>query len=70
MIGRKNGGDGRNTTKAQKADMMAITKVIYQGWIYFLMSLNQEKPCLVVGLFFNELEPCDNIAHESSGSFF
>ena len=70
MIGQKNGGDGRNTTKAQKANMMAITKVIYRGWIHFLTSLNREKPCSVVGFFFNELEPCDKIYHESVGSFF
>ena len=37
---KESGGDGRNTTKAQKVDSSAITKVIYLGWIHFLTSLN------------------------------
>ena len=40
MIGQKNGGDGKNTTKVQKTDRMAITKVIYRRWVHFLTSLN------------------------------
>ena len=40
MIGQKDGGDGRNTTKAQKADSMAITNVIYGRRVHFLTSLN------------------------------
>ena len=45
MIDQKNGGDGKNTTKVQKDDSRAITKVIYRGWIHFLMILNWEKLC-------------------------
>ena len=56
------GGDGKNTTKVRKAYIIAITKVIYRRWIHFLASLNREKLCSVAGLFFNELEPCGNIA--------
>lgn len=47
----------------KKVDSMEFIKVVYQRWIHFLMSLNREKLCSGVGLFFNELEPCDNIAH-------
>ena len=65
MIGQKNGGDGRNTTKAHKVDSRSITKVIYQGWIYFLMSLNSALRMLVAGLFLNKLEPCGNTSHQS-----
>ena len=36
------GGNGRNTTKARKADRMAITKVIYQRWVHFLTGLDSE----------------------------
>ena len=46
----------------KRADSMAITKVIYQRWFHFLMSLNQEKTMLSAGWFFNELEPCGNIS--------
>jgi len=40
MIGQNDGGDGRYTTKAQKADNMSITKVIYRRWVHFLTCLN------------------------------
>ena len=62
MIGQKDWGDGRNTTKAQKADSMAITEVIYWRRVHFLTSLNLAEAMLSVGagLFFNELEPCRN----------
>lgn len=46
MIGQKNGGDGRYTTKAQKVDKKTITKGIYSK----------------VGSFFNKLEPWGNYA--------
>ena len=69
MISQRNGGDGRNTTKAQKADIMAIEKVIYRRWVDFLMRLNRGEPCSMVGSFFNELERCDNIC-SVVGSFF
>ena len=69
MISQKNGGDERYTTKAQKADRMAITKVNSRRWVHFLTSLNRGELCSVVGLFFNELEPCNNICSEV-GLFF
>ena len=52
MISQKNGGAGRNTTKAQKADSMAITKVIYRRWVHFLTSLNRERTMLDGGFIF------------------
>lgn len=35
MIGQKDGGDGRNTTKAQKADSMAITSYLPKVGSFF-----------------------------------
>ena len=62
MIGQKNGGDGRNTTKAQKANVMAITKVIYRRWVQFLKSLNSGGTyAQKVDSFFNNLELWGNI---------
>ena len=49
MIGQKDEGDGRYTTKAQKADNMAIIEIIYWRWVHFLMSLNLEETMLGVG---------------------
>ena len=46
MISEKNGGDERYTTKAQKADRMAITKVNYLRMGSFFTSLNHGKLCL------------------------
>jgi len=46
----------------KNVDSRAIKKVIYRRWIHFLMTLNQRKLCSVEGLFFNELEPYENIA--------
>ena len=34
-------------------------------YVYFLTSLNYALKLLVEGLFFNELELCDNIARQS-----
>ena len=64
MIGQRDGGDGMYTTKAQKADRMAIIEVIYRRWVHFLTSLNSGGTYAQweVGSFFNELEPCRNYA--------
>ena len=37
---KQSGGDGKNTTGAQKADDNAFTMVIYRKLVHFLMSLN------------------------------
>ena len=70
MIGQADGCDGKNKTKVRKADRMAITKVIYRRWVHFLTSLNREELCSWVGLFFNEIEPFDNICSVFSFSFY
>ena len=54
---KQSGGDGKNTTRAQKTDDNSFTMVIYRGLVHFLMSLNSGGTfahCLC--LFFNELE--------------
>ena len=63
MIGQwKSGGDGANTTKALTADNVTFTVVIYRRVVHFLTSLNAEKHCSVLCLFFNEHELCAKTA--------
>ena len=61
---KQSGGDGKNTTRAQKADNNAFAMVIYRRLVHFLMSLNSGGTfahCL--GLIFNELELYIKTAH-------
>ena len=37
---KQSGGDGKNTTRAQKVDDNPFIMVIYQKLVHFLMSLN------------------------------
>ena len=66
MIGQKDGADGRNTTKAQNANSMAITEVIYWRRVHFLISLNSGgNSCSILCLFFNEHELCKTARNTS-----
>ena len=58
----KSGGDGANTTKALMADNVTFTVVIYRRVVHFLTSLNAEKHCSILCLFFNEHELCAKTA--------
>src|ERR1700735_3475658 len=76
----QSGGDGKNTTKARNlsirhsqwlftssffSELKHSGKHFLMTYVYFLTSLKYALKLLVEGLFFNELELCDNIARQS-----
>ena len=76
---KQRGGDGENTTKAQKLaikhsqwlftrsffnELKCGDKHLLMTYVYFLTSLNYALKLLMEGLFFNELELCNNIARD------